>query len=94
MPGSDITYMKTKTPKSWELRGYAMVVYHSQVATGPTPKVVLIEPQLPYLYIPNEDWFGFMDAVLLSYEGDGARCSGSYCYFEKRCSSLDKATLE
>lgn len=94
LPGSSIQYLKTKSRESWELRGYAMVVYHSQVATGPTPKVALIEPQLPYLYIPDEDWMSFIDAVLFSYESDGVRCSSHYCYFEKRCNEIDTATLQ
>lgn len=65
--GGSITYMKTKSRQSWELLGYVIVVYQSQVHTGPTPKVALIEPQLPYLYIPDEDWIGFINAIIYSY---------------------------
>lgn len=65
--GGHITYMKTKSRQSWDLLGYVMVVYQSQVATGPTPKVALIEPQLPYLYIPDEDWIGFINAIINSF---------------------------
>ena len=93
-PGSEITYLKTKSRSTWELRGDVMVVYHSQVATGPTPKVALIEPQLPYLYIPSEDWLGFIDAVLFSYDSDGVKCSSHYCYFDKNCNDIDRGTLQ
>ena len=46
------------------------------------------------MYIPEEDWFGFIDAVLYSFEEDGVRCSSHYCYFDRGCDNIDKATLE
>lgn len=88
-PGAEVVYVKTKAADTWELRGYAMVVHYDQVKTGPTPKVALIEPQLPYLYMPEEDWSGYVDAVLYSFADDGVKCSSHYCSFDKSCSAVN-----
>lgn len=84
-PGSQIEYVKTKASNSWELPGYALAIHEDMVQTGPTPKVILIEPQLPYMYVPAEDWPGVRRSAIDAFKGDGVLCQSQYCFFEKRC---------
>lgn len=93
LPGAEVVYVKTRSPETWELRGYALVMHYDRVRTGPTPKMVLIEPQLPYIYLPDEDWGGFLDAVARTFEADGVRCTGEYCFFLKPCSQVDGGAI-
>jgi len=51
--GGKLTYIKTKSPSTWELLGYNIVVHWDVVRLGPESKVVIIEPQIPYMYIPS-----------------------------------------
>jgi len=44
LPGAEVTYVKTVSPETWELRGYALVMHWSRIRTGQTPKMVLLEP--------------------------------------------------
>lgn len=65
-----------------------MIVHYDRVKTGATPKVAIIDPQLPYMYLPSEDWKGYVDAVLYSFTDDGVKCSSSYCFFNGKCQDV------
>lgn len=84
----EIVYVKTAATDTWALRGYAIIVHYDRVKSGPTPKQVLINPQLPYMYLPKEDWASYAASVLYSFGGDGVICSGQYCFFNGHCQDV------
>lgn len=45
------------------------------------------------MYIPEEDWPGYLDAVLNSFSSDGVRCASEYCFFGRPCDQVDGGAL-
>jgi hypothetical protein len=51
--GDSLTYLQTKNATSWGIHGLFIVVDGRTVRSDPkVEKTCLIEPQLPYLYLP------------------------------------------
>lgn len=50
--GEKLTYIQTKNSTSWGLSANYFIVFDHTIWTDNTPKTALIEPQLPYMYLP------------------------------------------
>lgn len=50
-----------------------------------------IDPQLPFLYVPNEDWISIAERLANIYRDQAIICEfeQNYCLFEKPCSSVN-----
>jgi hypothetical protein len=82
-----LNVFKTDSKKSWTLKTNK-VDYANNIILD-EERNFLIEPQLPYLYIPLEDWLPIAQALQNSY-GDEIKCMAGntqgYCMFNKQCS--------
>ena len=81
--GEQLTYIQTRNSTTWGLSAAYFIVFDHTIYTDSTPKVALIEPQYPYLYIPQHEFESFRGAVNDVYKD--ANCKLTYCYFSKPC---------
>lgn len=53
-------------------------------------RFALVEPQVPYLYVPSSDYATVVDGLKEIYQSQGLNCSttGGYCYFPVKCESV------
>lgn len=84
-PGEYLTYMKTESTDSWGIKALAMRLAGSSVRLASPQRTALIQPLVPYTYIPKADFLNFKQAALLKFGTRGLRCSHIDCYFEKPC---------
>lgn len=80
-----LTYMKTVSTNSWAIRAHAMHLAGSQVKLTTADRAALIQPLLPYTYIPKADFQNFRLEALMKYATRGLHCTNIDCYFEKPC---------
>jgi len=45
------------------------------------------------MYIPAEDFSGYVTAALRTFSSDGVVCTADYCFFNKRCSDVDGSAI-
>ena len=45
------------------------------------------------MYIPAEDFSGYVTAALRTFSSDGVICTTDYCFFDKRCSDVDGSAI-
>ena len=85
-PGEKLTWMETLNTDSWALAAKFMIIFDETVRmTADNPRIILIEPQMPYMYLPEYEFASFTTNVLNVYREKGVKCKRDYCYFESSC---------
>lgn len=80
-PGEQLTWMHTKENDSWALAARFMIVFDETVQMeADQPRVILIEPQMPYMYLPEFEFASFAQNAMDVYPD--LKCKRTYCYFE------------
>lgn len=51
-PGSQLTYMKTQSPSTWAIEAEGLNLAGSKVKLSSSFKQALVQPLLPFMYIP------------------------------------------
>jgi hypothetical protein len=86
----DLQLIKTKDVSAWALRS-ALMLYDNVDITYSEERLLKIDPQLPYIYLPAADWDRLTG--LMAAENDELVCSGSQCGFSKSCSDTELEQL-
>lgn len=70
------------------MNGQFIILDEFTVETDPNvQKTCLIEPQLPYLYLPKYDYLSLARQVATSFKGIG--CHFTYCKWDYACKYVD-----
>ena len=92
-PGENLTWLHTKENDSWGLAAKFMIVFDETVRMeGNDPRVILIEPQMPYMYLPKAEFKHFAENLKNVYED--IKCKATFCYFEKSCENVNEPDEE
>jgi len=82
-----LTYLQTVNATSWGLAGQFLILDGRTIMSdGSVKKTVLIEPQLPYLYLPQYDIGSFVREAALTF--DGISCHSTYCRYDYSCDKV------
>ena len=83
----DITLLRTQHKGTWDLRCSQLKLDTEYLAED---SIVRIEPQLPYLYLPEHYYAKFKEKINKRYGSEVCPPDKNYCKFDKLCSSVDK----
>lgn len=84
---SDLGLLKTYNEYTWSVRAKNFKIGDKDITTT-TDRFVSLEPQLPYLYIPSDDFDTFTSQVHKIYDKwynirkKKQKCGDTYCKFE------------
>jgi hypothetical protein len=90
----DFTYLKTVDDSSWTLQSTKAVMGQLPIynMAAPSTKKLVIDPQLPYLYVPIHDFTRISIALVLSFNARSLRCTDEYfgnrCIFNTKCEDV------
>lgn len=60
------------------------------IRTSRVRKYVLFNPELPFIYLPSDDFRAFSKPIKDKFGGEIECKDGVGCYFSKNCDSVDK----
>ena len=63
LPGSNFIYLKTRNITTWGIRGQQLYLGSQNLTNNEVSITALFEPQLPYMYIPQNDYVNFTQMV-------------------------------
>lgn len=81
----ELNLLKTQNLGSWKIKGTYFMYDNVDLSRSDT-RSVLIEPSLPYIYIPDNDFKIFAEHLSKKYKHIICRVNKGYCKINKACS--------
>ena len=89
--GTSLSMMKTRNLSTWAVKLYTFESFVGSIDVQKTPHYALFEPQLPYIYIPEDHFLKFMGEVSSFYQYNQISCNyqpRGQCYFKHSCNHV------
>lgn len=78
-PGASLITFRTYSPQHWDLKADNFMIDGKAFLSD--VRIISIDPHIPYLYIPNNDWNDFAREMSLIYADIVCEFSANRCYF-------------
>ena len=79
--GKEMHTFKTISPESWNVHSSGMSINGKIIYTGVQARQLLVEPQMPFIFLGGDDFRKWKDIVEKAHPE--TKCSESGCYFDK-----------
>ena len=87
-PNAVLTTIRTKATNSWEMKANRFSFGNDSLIFSNPERFMEVDPQLPYFYVPNDDWTSISEKMSEIYLNEGLNCDfeNNLCLFNKPCS--------
>ena len=85
-PGVALRTFRTYSPAHWDLKANNYML-GGKCFLCDVQRIISIDPHIPYLYIPTNDWTDFADAMTANFGTLHCDSAKNLCYFAESCAS-------
>ena len=88
--GGSLKMMKTRNMGTWAVDLHSVKLFDYDFEFENDETFIIYEPQLPYLYLPEEDFMTFVIKASNHFGPSNINCNynhGGFCYFYESCES-------
>jgi hypothetical protein len=90
-PGHYLKMFRTFSPQQWDLKADNFLLGGTSFLMA--SRVISIDPHIPYLYIPNNDWIDFANTMEKHYGKLYCQFSKNKCYFDTACANVPESSV-
>ena len=87
---TELVVLRTEDNKQWGVNAEYLIIGDVMLYLKGSQRIALMEPQLPYMYLPRSDFEQFTINLVREFPNVHCSMKEGTCYFARRCDKVEK----